>query len=114
MKPFSHDNSFVMNQLKIPSLKAVRESRDALHLYKLLHSLIDCDDLTDLFITRNISYDLRRPKMLLEKTYRTNYSHFPTIPRLLREQNKLLVSISSETSLPTFKRLIKNHLFKFS
>ena len=69
MWPFSHDYSFVMNLFKVPSLKSLRESRDILYSFKLLYKLIDWGDLTDLFITRNISYDLQRPRMLEEKTY---------------------------------------------
>ena len=85
VEPFSHDYLFVMNLFKIPTLESVQESRDALYSYKIIQRLIDCDDLTKLFSTRNVSYDLRRPRMLLEKTYRTNYSQFAAIPRLLSE-----------------------------
>ena len=87
MGPFSHF-SFVMNLFKVPLLKSFRESRDILYSFKLLYKLIDFDDLTDFFITRNISYDLRSPRMLEEKTYSRVNFHFAAIPRLLRVWNK--------------------------
>ena len=108
MDPFIYDYSFMMNLFKVPSVKYVRDSRDVIYAF---NSLIDCEDLTNMFITRDISYDLRFPRMFLERTYRTNYSYFATIPRLLREWHRLSSKKVCVNRLTAFKRLIKKHMY---
>ena len=82
-----------MNLFKIPSLKSICDLCDVIHAFQLIINLIDCEDLTNMFITRVISYDLRLTRMFLETAYRTIYSYLATIPRLLREWNEILSNI---------------------
>ena len=108
MDPFLYDYSFIMNLFEIPSVKSVRDQRDVIYAF---NGLIDCEDLTNIFITRDILYDLRFLRMFLERTYRTNYSYFATIPRLLREQHRLSANTVCVNCLTAFKRLIKKHMY---
>ena len=59
MHPFEYGYSHVARSFDIPLLFSLREVKDATLAYKLVHRMIDCEALFNLFVPREIYYNLR-------------------------------------------------------
>ena len=87
--------------------------KDAIFVFKLIHGGVDCADLSNRFIMRDISYNLRYIRPFEETTPVSNYKSFVLISRLISTWHKLPPSITAETNLLRFNRLEKLAWFKY-
>ena len=113
MHPHDHDDSPIMNRFKISSLSSQRNVKDVIFAFKLIHGGVDCADLSNRFIMRDISYNLRYIRPFEETTAGTNYRSVAQIPRLISTWHKLPPSNAAETNVVRFKRLVKLAWFKY-
>ena len=112
MHPHDHNYSTIMDRFKIPSLASQRNVKDAIFAFKLIHGGVDCVYLSDMFVLRDISYNLRYFRPFEEVTPGSNYRSFAQIPRLISTWHKLPSSITAETNLGRFKMLVKSGMNK--
>ena len=83
-----------MRILKINPIDSVMDYHDVLLSYRIINGFIGSRDLSDLFIERNINYNLRNPRSVVETTsirsqiYYSAKNRLPTawnnIPNLLK------------------------------
>ena len=59
MNPFEHDYSNVARRFDIPLLSSLRVIKDATCAFKLMHRTVHCIELSDLFVPRQIDYNLK-------------------------------------------------------
>lgn len=105
----NHDYSHVMTRFNIPSLESQRTINDSMLAFKLIHNIMDCQELSQLFVHRSVPYNFRSMRTFTESTHRVNYSYHSLIPRLIRSHHNLPFMVNDSMSVVVFKRLIKQH-----
>ena len=89
MHPYDHSYNSLYKLLKIPNLRSVLRSNDNKLTFSILHDISNSAPVKELFCNRNLSYNFREPRLLFEKTPRSNYTKFSPITWMRREWNKL-------------------------
>ena len=109
-----HDYSRVMSQFRMPTLESIRLTNDARLAFNIINRNIDCPELSNLFVSREIPYNLRQARTFSENRYRSDLAYYSTIPRLIRLWHSLPPNISQQYRPSIFKKLSNSHLYKFS
>ena len=69
MHPKDHDYSDVMLTFEISSLASLRKVKDSIMAYKLFVGKIDCQELYNKFVNRDLPYELRQFRPFLESIF---------------------------------------------
>ena len=77
-------------------------------VYKTLHDYICSDFIKELFGQRQLIYNLRCHRILLEDTTRSNYGFYSSVDRMRRLYNLLPMEIRNVSSIGLFKFRVKS------
>ena len=108
MHPFEHDYSRVARRFEIPLLSSLRDIKDATCAFKLLHRNVDCAELSNLFVPRQMDYNLRDYREFNETHLGRNYKKYSAIPRMIHLWNLLPSDLTQSITLGSFKRKSKS------
>lgn len=112
MRAIDHDYSTRSNRFYLPTIKSIHHSSDVITTFKIIRGIIVCSELSDLFESRVLSYDLRRARAIAEDVNRSNYGFESAIARLRREFN-LLPNCITILSFNEFRSEAKRFTMRF-
>ena len=107
---FDHDYTNIMRILKIHPIDSIMDYHDVLLSYRIINGFIGNHDLSDLFIERNINYNLRNPRSVVETTSIRFQIYYSAKNRLPRAWN-IIPNLLKSLGLDSFKskcRLTRN------
>lgn len=113
MNHFDHDYEVVAKRFSIPSVKSLHNYYDLFFAFKVIKKFICSEDVNKLFQFRDIKFNIRNPRQLLEIRSRDNQSYFSAINRLRRNWNLSPATLRNCNSLNLFKKECKSYSFQY-
>ena len=116
MNPHDHDYSDVMQKFKIPSLAYLRKVKYSIMAYKRFVSEIDCEELCDKFLNRELLISCVSLDHFLNPLLVPDPKRFDSL--LCRDLLALGItlipsSVTGEIYFPKFEWLVKSTLLKY-
>ena len=89
------------NYRPIATVSALPKLLDSIVTYRRIFGEIDCEELRDKFVNRDLSYEFRKFRPFLESNlnFRPEIAYFSLLPRLMGTWNNLPTSVTCETYL---------------
>ena len=81
---FDHNYEPIMKRLNLSPLTSIFRYYDYTIVYRILRDQVDCPELKDLFVSRELTYNIRNPRPIHEDCHSTNYAFYSPIGRLRR------------------------------
>ena len=96
-----------MKRLNLSPLTSVFRYYNYTTVYRILRDQVDCPELKDLFVSRELMYNIRNPRPIQEDCHSTNYAFYSPIARLHRAWNSLPKNLRSIVRIGQVKRAIR-------
>lgn len=105
-----HDYSQFALSVNLESIKSLHIYHDVYFIKKALMGLVNCEGLLELLAKREVPYELRCVRQLIERGTHRNYIYNSAIFRLRRKWNKIVIptAVLHTNDLRTFKRELKS------
>ena len=103
---FDHNYTPLMRALKISTVDYILDYHDVLLSYRIINGFIINHDILDLFIERNLNYNLRNPRSMVKTTSIRDQIFYSAKNRLLRAWNipyNNIPNILKSLSIDSFK-----------
>ena len=108
MHRLDHDYTPLASECSLPTIASLHRMQDHMFVYKTLHDYICSDFIKELFGQRQLIYNLRCHRILLEDTTRSNYGFYSSVNRMRRLYNLLPMEIRNVSSIGLFKFRVKS------
>ena len=114
MDGFDHEFSPKLEELNLPTIASIHVALSNKAVFKSLNGHINCEKFNNLFVTRNLSYNLRNPLFLeTDASFNANYLTMTSSTRMLRLWNKLTFQIRTLRSVNSFDAKNKKEVLSF-
>lgn len=107
---FDHDYTEIRCKLGVISLRSLFRYHDFLLSYKIRNKSFSAEGVHELFMSRELPYNIRNPQPLATRLTRSNYLFESSTHRLRRCWNSLPQSIIDAQSLGQFRTFIRKML----
>lgn len=104
-----HDYSELAVSLGLESVKSLHIYHDLLFVRKVTLNLINSECIMNLFVKRDVPYELRLVREMREMNTNKNFIYYSSVPRLRRKWNKIVIpsDIYCIGNLGVFKKKLK-------
>ena len=101
MSRLEHDYTDIATHFDLQTIKSLHHYHDCLLSFKIINNLIDCNEINNLFLERQLTYNLRSHRILQEETSNSNYGFHSTVNHIKRSYN-ILPTIGVQTLFELF------------